>query len=136
MELLPCSFLGYCRARIFEIRPQSKVACLGSRSQSTQSASESLCRRRAMLDGMVASTAPASLGGNLRAWPFEVPSRASQQTHVYDELHRPRPLDIILPVAGRCFSGAHGEHRGEWRCVKTCVFCDLDLLGLPVVEPW
>ena len=55
-----------------------------------------------MLDGLVASTAPARLSGNIRAWPFEKPSRSLHHTHVYDELRRPRPLDIILPVAGGC----------------------------------
>ena len=89
-----------------------------------------------MLDGLVASTAPARFSGNIRAWPFEEPpSRALHHTHVYDELRRPRPLDIILPVAGGCSSGAHGKHHGEWRCIETYVFCDLDLLDLSVVGP-
>ena len=67
---------------------------------------------------------------------IEEPSRASQQTHAYDELRRPRPLDIILTVVGGCSSGAHGEHCGEWKCVETYVLCDLDLLGLPIVGSW
>ena len=52
---------------------------------------------------------------------IEESSRASQQTHAYDELRRPRPLDIILTVVGMCSSGAHGEHCDEWQCVETYV---------------
>ena len=123
--------LGFLRFVRVQKLPALAVAHTGPQSRSEASAVGAPC----WMDGSPRRHQRVSR----RQYPsfvIEESSRALQQTHAYDELRRPRPLDIILTVAGMCSSGAHGEHCGEWQCVETYVLCDLDLLGLPVMGLW